>query len=217
MKYLVGIILSGLLLAGCSSSRITSSWSQPEISPRPFGKLLVLSLVPAKDRQIRQSLEDHMAGDLKDLGYPVVTASDEFGPGSFENLKEKEALDLLRERGIDGVITIVLLDKQMETIYIPKQSRMPETANFRDRFWSYYNQTYSMLGDPGYYYTSARFFWESNLYEVGGQTLLHSVQTHSFDPPGVETLAHQYGKIIVKNMLKQSVLSSQDPSVKKAF
>ena len=53
---------------------------------------------------------------------------------------------------------------------------------------------------------NTKFFWESNLYDMSTQKLIYSVQTESFDPANSETMAHEYGKMIIKNMVQQSVL-----------
>jgi hypothetical protein len=53
---------------------------------------------------------------------------------------------------------------------------------------------------------NTRYFWESNLYEMTAQKLVYSVQTQSFDPADAESLAHQYGQMIIRNMVEQKVL-----------
>ena len=69
-----------------------------------------------------------------------------------------------------------------------------------------YNRVYG----PGYYVTDTRYFWESNLFDVASKELIYSVQTESFDPASSETLAHEYGKLIVKDMVKHRVLSRKE-------
>ena len=41
------------------------------------------------------------------------------------------------------------------------------------------------------------------------QKLVYSVQTQSFDPANSESMGHEYGLMIVKNMVKQNVLKQQ--------
>jgi len=49
-------------------------------------------------------------------------------------------------------------------------------------------------------------FWESNLYDAVSKKLIYSVQTKSFNPENSEKLAHEYGHLIINDMLKKEVL-----------
>ena len=44
---------------------------------------------------------------------------------------------------------------------------------------------------------------------MGTKDLLYSVQTESFDPNSSESLGHEYGKLIVENMVKKNALAKQ--------
>jgi hypothetical protein len=63
--------------------------------------------------------------------------------------------------------------------------------------------------EPGYYSESTKYFWESNLYDLNTKQLIYSVQTESFDPASTQSLAHEYGKLIVNSMIKSQVLGNQ--------
>jgi len=55
-----------------------------------------------------------------------------------------------------------------------------------------------------------RYFWESNLFDVVSKELIYSVQTESFEPASSDILAHEYGKLIVKDMVKSQVLNKKE-------
>lgn len=198
-----------VLLAACSSSRITSSWTTANATPAKYNKILVLGLIPDQDRSIRGFMEQHFVDDLKGLGYNAVSAMAEFGPKAFENMCEKDAVDKIRNSGADAVITIVLLDKTKEKYYVPAQRQNLPRAVYYRRFGGYYTTMYDRIYTPGYYVTDTKYFWESNLYGMGTKDLVYSVQTESFDPASSESLAHEYGKLIVENMVKKNVLIKQ--------
>lgn len=207
-KILLGFI-GLLLMSSCSSSRITSSWSAAGSAPKKFNKVLVLGLIRDQDRSICTYMEQHMVDDLKALGYNASSAQAEFGPKAFENMCEKDAVDKIRQAGADAVITIVLLDKSKEQYYVSAQrENLPRSVYYR-RFGGYYTTVFDRIYSPGYYVTDTRYFWESNLYDMGTKDLLYSVQTESFDPNSSESLGHEYGKLIVENMVKKNVLAKQ--------
>lgn len=212
LKYLSLIIT--FILLGCSTSRITSTWKAENVQPRNYNKVLVLGLIRESDRTVREKMEQHLLGDLQALGYNAICACDEYGPKAFENMTEKDALNKLTHSGIDAVLTVVLLDKTRERYYVPAQINYSPYVIYRNRFWGYYTTMYDRIYSPGYYTVETKYFWESNLYDMDGKRLLYSAQTRSFDPASTESLAHEYGQLLVKDMVKHNVLSIQSPGPK---
>lgn len=195
-----------LVASGCTSSRITSSWKAEDFAPRKYGKVMVLGLIREADRSIKDNMEKHFVGDLEKLGYNAVSSLQEFGPRAFNNMEEEEAVAKLKDSGVDAVITIVLLDKQKERKYFPGTIYYSPYGFYYNRFWGYRTTLYNRIHEPGYYVTNTRYFWESNVYDMNTQKLVYSVQTESFDPSTSEDMAHEYGQMIVKNMVNQKVL-----------
>lgn len=202
------------MLLSCSTSRITSTWKAENVQAKKYNKILVLGLIRESDRSIREKMEQHLLGDLKEHGYNAICACEEFGPKTFENMAEKEAIAKLGNSGIDAVLTIVLLDKTKERYYVPGRIYYSPYYNYHNRFWGYYTTMYDRIYSPGYYEVSTKYFWESNLYDMDSKQLVYSVQTQSFDPSSSEILAHEYGKLIVNSMVKNKVLTTQTPPLK---
>ena len=175
---------------------------------------MVLGLIGEPDRTVRDKMEDHMVGDLKNLGYDAVSATREYGPKAFDNMKEADALKALEERGIQAVITIVLLDKEKEKFYAPGRIRYSPYIIYRDRLWSYYSTMHDRVYGAGYYATNTKYFWESNFYDLFEWKLLYSVQSQSFEPGSTSKLAHEYGEMIVSDMVKNNVLATQVKQLK---
>ncbi len=198
-----GLILL-LLATGCYSSKITTSWKAKDAVPRQYKNILVLGLIPEKDRRIQERMEEHLVGDLTDMGYTAISALQEYGPKNFEGLSEKEVIQKLANKGVDAIVTIVLLDKKKERKYIP--GRVYNSGEF----WNYYGNRNRMIYEPGYYVTDTKYFWETNLYEMQNQTLIYSAQTRSFSPNSKESMSHEYGKLIVADMVKQKVLQRKE-------
>jgi hypothetical protein len=203
-------IISILLFTGCRSSKITTSWKAENIQPKLYNKILVLGLINEPDRTIREKMEEHIVGDLKALGYTAVCSCDEFNPKAFENQNEQQALDKLSKSGIDAVLTVVLLDKTKERYYVPGRVQYSPYFIYQNRFYGYYRTMYARVYTPGYYTGDTKYFWESNFYEIGNKNLLYSAQSQSFDPATAQSLAHEYGQMIVKDMAAKNVIKQQD-------
>lgn len=203
-KVIIGVLFI-IAVISCNTTKITTSWQAPGATAKKYNKIMVTGLINEPDRSIREKMENHLADDLRSLGYNVVTALTEYGPKAFENLGEKAVLQKLKSSNVDAVLTIVLLDKEKERSYQPVYS-------VQGNFWGYYGRYYYRLRESGYYVVNTKYYWESNFYDLDKGELLYSVQTNTFDPASSESLGHEYGKLIVKDMLSKKLL--QDYTVK---
>lgn len=200
-------VLSLLLTVGCGTSKITSSWKAPDAAPQRFNKVMVLGLIRTADRSLQQNMEDHMVGDLLSKGYNAISSLQEYGPKAFDGMDEQAAMNKLKNSGVDAVITIVLLDKEKEKSYVPGHIYYYSPYSYYYRqFWGYRTAISRRIYEPGYYVTNTRYFWESNVYDMNNQKLLYSVQTQSFNPSDSESLGHEYGQLIIKNIIEQGIL-----------
>lgn len=197
-----------VLLAACSSTKVTSSWKSNEASQLNYRQILVLGLMPNKDRSIRMNMENELAGELRAAGANAIAASSVFSPNQLNNMNEQRALRWLRNKGYDAVMTISLLDKSKERNYVPGNVTYQPIGGYYSRFWGYYRNVYGRIYTPGYYTTSTNYFWESNLYSVGSNEMLYSVQSKSFDP-SEESLGRDYARQITRDMIKQGVLAKK--------
>ncbi len=198
-----------MVIISCNTSRITSSWKAPNAEARSYNKILVLALINEPDRTTREKMEEQLVEDLKELGYNAICSCDEFGPKAFEDMNEKQALDKLENSSIDAILTIVLLDKTKERYYVPGHIYYSPYVIYHSRFWGYYRTMHDRIYVPGYYSVNTRYFWESNFYSLNAKELLYSAQSQSFDPESKSGFSHEYGQMIVKDMIRNNILAKQ--------
>ena len=194
-------------LACSSSSRITSSWRSPDKAATSFKKVIVLGLIKESDRTIREEMEQYVAQELRARGQAAACACEIYGPKEFDQLTEKQALEKLKDSGVDAVLTIVLLDKTRERYYIPGHSYYTPYGIYYNRFWGYSRTIYGRIYSPGYYTTDTKYFWESNLYDMETGELLYSAQSQSFDPPSSSSMGKEYGRLIVEDLASKRVIA----------
>ena len=207
--YWIGLILM-IGSVGCSTLKITNSWRSDNKTDYKFKKILVLGLIRESDRSIQQNMENHLVEDLLQRGYKAESALTEYGPKAFDKIDEEAAIGKIKNTGVDAVITIVLLDKRKEKKYIPGNIYFSPYGYYYNHFWGYRSALYNRIYEPGYYVTDTKYFWESNLYDMSTQKLVYSVQTQSFEPSSTEKMGHEYGQIIVKDLLKNDILSNSN-------
>lgn len=205
---LIGLLSLAAGISGCTGSRITSSWKSPEPFSGADEKIMVIALIQDKERHLQDDMEDHVAGDLTDLGYHAVTSLQTFGPKAFEGMDEKTVIEKLKTSGVTAVMTIVLLNKKKERQFVAR-SNQPSDFGIGNSFWEYRTSLYPRIYEPGYYVTDTRYYWESNLYELNPEKLVYSVQTETFNPKNSWSMGHEYGHMIISNMVKSHVLKKQ--------
>ncbi|MBP6591362.1 MAG: hypothetical protein KA229_14725, partial [Chitinophagaceae bacterium] len=104
------------------------------------------------------------------------------------------------------VLTVVLLDKTRERYYVPGRVQYTPYTIYYNRFWGYSRTIYGRIYSEGYYTEDTKYFWETNLYDLATNDLVYSAQSQSFDPSSSESLGHEYGQMIAKDLVKKNVL-----------
>lgn len=198
------LVLSVAFLLSCNSTKIISSWKAENSNTKIYHNIMVWGILTEKDSSLREKMETHLVNDLAGKGYHAISSSTVFGSSAYKKLTEKEIVEQFKNSGVDAVITIVLLDKSKEEVFVaPSIINNPAAFDHVDR---YYSATYNKVFSPGYYVTTTNYFWESNLFEVLADKLVYSVRTKSFDPSSTEMQAHENGISILKDMLKKKVI-----------
>lgn len=206
IKYLVWLTAISIL-AACSTTKVTSSWKSPDVTSQNLSmkKIIVAALLPDRNRDLQKSMEGQLVGELKSKGIDAVSAYEVYGP-KYLPQDEHKAVSKLQESGIDGFLTIVLLDKSKEKNYNPGYSQIAPVGYYRSWF-GYYRTVFGQVYTPGYYTTESKYYWESNLYNLPDEKLIYSAQSQSFDPSSISKLASDYSSKLINDMTKQGLVA----------
>lgn len=203
-KIVVAVLLIGVSFS-CSSTKIIDSWRDANSITKPYHNVMVWAIIPEKDSILRKQIENHLVNDLVGKAYHAVSSYEVYKTKAYKKLTTQEILDEFKATGVDAVVTLVLLDKRQEDKYYPA-GFYSQGVNNTGKLDTYYSAMYERVFTPGYYITSTSYFWEANLFEVADDKRVYAVRTISFDPASTETLAHENGIRIMKDMLKQKVI-----------
>jgi len=210
IKKIIPVLLFTVLMTGCNSTKIRYSWKAPNIKTKPFYNMMVWGLMIEKDSSLRKQMEIHLVNDLINHGYHAVSSMDVYKDKAFKNLTANEILAEFKSTGIDAVITIALLKKEKEERFFPGGYNTDLSSAVGD-LNNYYSGIMQSVFTPGYYITTTNYFWESRLFEVKDEKMIYTARTRSFDPENTETLAHENGIIIIKNMINKKVIVNTLP------
>jgi hypothetical protein len=200
------IILPALAVAAivsfsCNSTRVTSSWREPnkEVVVGQLNKVLVVALF--KDETSRHKAEDQMAGYLNGKG--VVSYS--YLDNNFDQKNEDVLREKIKKDGFDGAVTMRLVDVDKEKIYTPGNTSL--YPSYYRNFSGYYYRSWSYYSTPGYYSTTKTYTIETNVYSIKEDKIIWSGLTETTDPDGVQKLTEEVANAVYKQMLKEGFIS----------
>ncbi|MEO5563531.1 MAG: hypothetical protein ABIR18_08850 [Chitinophagaceae bacterium] len=191
-----------LILAGCTTTQITSTWRNPEPLPVTVDPILIIGVMNEQDSNLCRKMEERFAASLNTLGYHAASSISEYGANAFDALNEEEPFKFLYRTRFKTIITIELLNK--ETVAFPKPVWLETDVDwfnhpFRDQ-------------KPGVNNISAlqtRYLWESNYYDMNQILLMYTVNSKSDEPSSNKKMSQEYSKIIIDNMVKSGLLKKE--------
>lgn len=195
-----------LLLASCQPSKITQTWTASNAGPKMYKKILVLGVLNDNDNELQAKIENHVAEDLRNLGYMALAANKAFPAGTFIKGDTLRAVNALESSGFDGIFTVVLLDKKKEKYYVPGRITDYNTADQYSAFTRYYNRVAERIYSPGYFGEETKYVWENNFYDLGGKRMIYSARSRTFDIASKNTLAHTYGLLMAQSLVNKKIL-----------
>lgn len=194
----LGLALAIAGTAGCASTTIKDSWSDPKLAPSSlkFEKILAIAMMPDQTRRVA---EDEM---VRQLG-PRATASYKFL--SEEDLKNKEAAKTkVKEAGYDGAVIMRLTGKEQRLSYVPGSYPAPYYS-----FYGYYGYAGAAVYDPGYMTTDTIVSIETNVYSVTEDKLLWSGLSETFNPANTVQLVTDVAKAVRGALQKQGLIQAK--------
>ena len=181
----LGALLAAMLVSGCSSTQITSTWTAPGGVAKPYRSLVVFGL--AANGNVRRAYEDNFVVALRAHGVqarPGHTLLPDGGLGDLKAIKQA-----VIGSGADGVIVTHLVGARGETV-----SAQPYNAispNLYGRLYPYVGRVYGYVTEPGYYARFPALQLETNLYDAARETLLWSARSQTMDPNSEKTTINQ--------------------------
>ncbi|MEC3964355.1 hypothetical protein [Flagellimonas halotolerans] len=203
---LIGISL--LLLMGCSSTRLVSTWKNPDIVLFDAYQVLVVGM--SQDDNTRMEFETRFAEALKDQGVDAVRSIDLFDVEFTSSKRSEEELAEVEQQ---------LLDKGFDAILVTKVVGTENRRTFREhinevdkmfvRFSTDYLEHQEIYYDPEYYDTFNIYHSETSLYCIciGKEIeLIWRGEVDVTEPKNIDRTIDSYIKLVTKSMGEEDVI-----------
>lgn len=176
-------VLAGVLyLAGCSSTSLVGSWTDPQFQGPPIRKILVMGV--SEEGRTRRIFEDEFARQLKARGIEAVPSYTLIPQNG--KVPEETVTDAVRKSGAEAILMTRVVEATTETAVMPGYTRTTVTPalghrsslGFHPNFYGHYSSVWTTYRPP----TVTEFrVWtlETDLWSVSREQQIWSGVTRS--------------------------------------
>ena len=198
------LTLTAAILADGKSTKLVTSWKNPEYSGPAFHRILVLGMSARPG--VRADFEDALSKLVTRDGVEAV-------PGNTILLRpEGSKLDInylksqVKEFRIDAVIVSRLVKVDKSITYVPGQPYMPYP--YYGSFYGYYGAVYPVVYSPDYLREDTTVRVETNVYAAtsGEGQLVWTGVSDTFNPSSADKVIDALSKLIVKELQKEAII-----------
>ncbi len=191
-------------LADGKSTKLVTSWKNPEYSGQAFHRILVLGM--SAKPGVRADFEDALSKLVTREGVEAI-------PGNTILLRPegtKLDIDYLKSQvktfKIDAVIVSRLVKVDKTITYVPGQPYMPYP--YYGSFYEYYGAVYPMVYTPDYLREDTTVRVETNVYAVtsGEGQLVWTGVSDTFNPRSADKVIAALCKLIVQELQKEAIV-----------
>ncbi len=201
MKKIICLMVLVPILLSCSSTRLVSSWKDPEttIKPGTYNKFLVAAIL--KDEVSRRKVEDQLVSLIKGVG----VASYMYSNSNVKEVKQAEISQLMQKDSFDCAVVLKLVDVDKDIQYTPGNYNSYPT--YYRSFRGYYYTGYDGYYTPGYYSETTTYSVEINIYDVKKDKLIWAGLTKSTNPGGLEKMVREIANTAHRQMINDGFIT----------
>jgi len=146
-KRILLLLMAGLLLTGCATTEVLDTWKDDSQTEK-ITTVFVLAVI--KEPAYRNLVENKLVNVFKETGVTAYPTHLYFPQA--DQIDEAAAAAVIKEKGVDGVMVVSLVDTKNETVYTPGTTYIENDYGGRyNRGWyGYYGRGYRVVSTPGY-------------------------------------------------------------------
>ena len=210
MRTIYVVIL--LLLTGCSSTQLVTSWKNPEIVIFDANKVLVVGMTP--NESARAKFETRMQREFAEHQVEAVRSIDVFDVEFTNTAQTETQLDevesLLLERDYDAILFTKVLGSET---YQSFRQQMSNLDNYYDDFGDDYLGHQEIYYDADYYDKYTVYFAETSLYCIcigKERQLIWRGTLEISDPIDINKTINEYIELVVTAMGAEDIIFREE-------
>lgn len=187
------ITLALLATAGCASTRLESTWSDPHYSGGPFRKLMIIGLGATEGG--RAEFENSVADALLSHGVTGVSSTGYFA--SAQDMTREAVRSWVQQDGYQGVLVARIVDLHRQ------QYTVPPTYTDLWGYWGYYG---TVMTSPGYVEDRTTLLINTDLFEAPAGKVVYTAESKSSNPSSRKVVIRELTELLVKDLTKRGLL-----------
>ena len=211
-KLVIGLMV---ILMGCSSAELVSTWKNPEIVIFDASKVLVVGMTSKKKAQ--QNFETKMVQEFTQRNIEAMRSIDLFDVAFTEASKSEAELDEVEEQLLDKDFDAILFTKVLGTENRESFSqKLAEIERSNERFKDDYMSHQDIYYDDDYYDQYTVYLVETSLYCIGvgkERDLIWRGVIELTDPVVLNKTIDQYIGLVVREMEDQELIFRQEEDI----
>ncbi|MCA1761521.1 MAG: hypothetical protein ABR574_04905 [Cryomorphaceae bacterium] len=208
MKKIIYLSLVGalaIIIASCSSTRISGSWKNGDIGDKKYGKIMITALTA--NAVVKANVEESMAERLVSRGVNAKGAGGVFNPKMEINDEMKhQVASELKSEGFEGLLTFALISEEEKTTHVPGTTYTPYASAYYGNYWGYYGYYAPQVYSSGYYTTSKVYLVEAVMYDVETEKMVWAARSETTDPSSLDKFASDFTSTIAYQLQKDEML-----------
>ncbi len=208
-KLVIGLLV---LLMGCTSAELVSTWKNPEIVIFDASKVLVVGMTSKKNAQ--KNFETKMVQEFTQRNIEAMRSIDLFDVTFTEASKSEAELDEVEEQLLDKDFDAILFTKVLGTENRESFSqKLADIERTNERFKDDYMSHQDIYYDDDYYDQYTVYLVETSLYCIcvgKERELIWRGVIEITDPIVVNKTIDQYIGLVVREMEDQELIFRQD-------
>ncbi len=194
------LVLTTVFLNGCSQTKVTSVWVDPEYQGDGIDNVFVVGV--SKDGGLRRIFEDEFVSLFKERG---VTATSSYRLVPDEDLRDEKILDdKVNASGSDTILMTRLIDIRKDTQYVPPDYVYAPPPYYYGGWHGYYNRAYMV--SPGYTVEYETAVLETNLYDLKSDKLIWSARSDAPTDGNIGKHIKDFARSIINQLAETKLI-----------
>jgi hypothetical protein len=191
-----------LLFSGCSTTKLVTSWSDPNFNELPIQKVLIVGVM--KNDLNRRTYELQFAEQLGKEGITGIAAHLVISDSS--KYTEENIRSAVKQVGADAALIARLASVEKKERYVPPTYEYEPVFGYGPGFYSYYGMSHRYISTPGYTTTDTIVKLETVVFSTRAENMIWAGATRSFNPTSATSVIKENAQIIIKDMKESGLL-----------
>ena len=195
------IFLTGILLSGCSTNRLLSSWNDETYEQSSIAPILVLGVTKNNETK-RRIYEDTFVDSLNGVQTKAI-ASYTLNKHPIEPT-EKALRAVIKKTKAKTILITHLVSDTEKAFFVP--SPVIIGTNSYDRLYSYFPFIHNSVASSGSFVSTSKVILETSLYDVKTEKLIWTARTESIDPVMTRKYYQQLIDLFLQDLSSKNML-----------